>query len=148
LRPLYDESHEFHVEGVPGRLLIPTEPLDSATFAEAIQRILADDRATLLVAEEAQDVLGFAEMYLRDDDPSPYAPARRYAHLQSLAVTSVRRRRGVEDRLLAAAEQWAIEQGASEIRTDVWEFEAGPLPFYERAGYRTLRRTIVKDAAR
>jgi hypothetical protein len=35
--------------------------------------------------------------------------------------------------------------GASEMRLDVWEFAAGPLEFYERLGYRTLRRALVRE---
>lgn len=144
LRRLYDEFHLFHVRGVPDRLLVPAEPQDDGRFRDSIATILGDEHAMLLVAETDGQLVGFAEIYLRDEDASPYRPGRRYAHLQSLAVTEASRRGGIGVRLLHRAEEWAFDQGASEIRTDVWEFDDGPLPFYERDGYSTLRRTLVK----
>jgi len=46
---------------------------------------------------------------------------------------------------MAAAEDWAREHGAAEMRLQTWEFDGDPLPFYIRLGYRTLRRTLVRD---
>jgi GNAT superfamily N-acetyltransferase len=48
---------------------------------------------------------------------------------------------------MAAAEAWARERGATELRLDAWEFAAGPLPFYESLGYQTIKRTLVKPLA-
>ena len=47
--------------------------------------------------------------------------------------------------LVEAAQRWARQKGATEIKLDVWEFDAGPLRFYEKAGYRTLKRTLIKE---
>jgi GNAT superfamily N-acetyltransferase len=46
---------------------------------------------------------------------------------------------------MAAAERWAQEHGAVEMRLQIWEFDGDPLPFYERRGFRTLRRTLVRE---
>jgi GNAT superfamily N-acetyltransferase len=147
LRRLYDEFHAFHVRGVPERLLLPVEPQDDAKFVELIVEVLADERAMLLVAESDGQIVGLAEMYVRDDEASPYKPGQRYGHVQSLAVTEASRRHGIGVLLLREAETWASGQGASEIRTDVWEFAESPLPFYEQAGYQTLRRTLIKRSS-
>jgi GNAT superfamily N-acetyltransferase len=72
---------------------------------------------------------------------------RTYGHLQSLIVTEAARARGVGQRLLQAAEAWAGARGASELQLSCWEFAAGPLGFYEGAGYRTLTRTLVRELA-
>jgi hypothetical protein len=31
------------------------------------------------------------------------------------------------------------------MRLEIWEFPDGPLPFYQRLGYRTIRRTLAKE---
>jgi hypothetical protein len=45
---------------------------------------------------------------------------------------------------MTAAEAWARQHGATEMQLDTWEFDAGPLRFYEKTGYRTLKRVLVK----
>jgi hypothetical protein len=42
------------------------------------------------------------------------------------------------------AETWARERGAEEMRLDIWEFDDGPLPVYEKRGYWTVRREMVR----
>jgi GNAT superfamily N-acetyltransferase len=42
------------------------------------------------------------------------------------------------------AETWARERGAEEMRLDIWEFDDGPLTFYEKRGYGTVRREMVR----
>ena len=31
------------------------------------------------------------------------------------------------------------------MKLDAWEFAAGPLGFYEKNGYKTLKRTLIKE---
>ncbi|HEX5759013.1 MAG TPA: GNAT family N-acetyltransferase [Thermoanaerobaculia bacterium] len=84
-----------------------------------------------LVAEEAGEVVGFVLACL----------ARRgLAHLVTLDVAPERQRGGLGGRLLAAAEEmlWAAGARAIELETPVGE--AGARAFYERHGYRVLRR--------
>lgn len=50
---------------------------------------------------------------------------------------------GIGTQLMQTAHQWATKHGADEARLDVWEFDTGPLPFYEKLGYETLRRQLV-----
>jgi GNAT superfamily N-acetyltransferase len=88
--------------------------------------------------------MGLSEVYLRRDAPHPAAIEYVYGYLQSLIVTASIRRRGLGRQLIAAAEQWSREHGASEMRLACWEFAEGPLPFYEALGYRTMKRTLVR----
>lgn len=143
---LYLAFHEFHVRGLPERLLSLGDPaqFDCAGLIADLGRLLGADDAALLVAERHGAVVGFAEVYLRQTEPERPVVARSYAQLQSLFVAEPERRRGIGRRLLDAAQGWARARGASELQLDVWEFPAGPLDFYERAGYRTLRRTLVR----
>jgi len=145
---LYHEFHEYHVRGVPDRLHSLGEPPDTCAGSELYQtltKIIQDDDAAIFVAETAQRMVGLVEVYLRTDEPNPLRVSRRYGYLQSLMVDEAFRRRGIGTRLMEAAQRWAREKGAVEMRLEMWEFKAGPLEFYAQSGYRTLRRTMVRE---
>jgi GNAT superfamily N-acetyltransferase len=143
LAGLYIELHAFHVEHLPERLRIAGAMPDPA-LEQGIRRILADADSAIFVAEIDGRAAGLAEVSVREPEPNPLRVTRRYAHVQSLAVSRGFRRHGVGARLIEAAQHWAEERGAAEMQLDLWEFAAGPLPFYEALGYRTLKRTMVK----
>ncbi len=144
---LYHEFHEFHVHGVPDRLLSVGQPLETyehSDLYQALARIIEGADSAIFVAETARQLIGFAEVYVRQDEPTPLRPSYRHGYLQSLMVTEAFRGQGVGARLLEASQRWAREKGATEMRVETWEFEAGPLRFYEKNDYRTLRRTLVR----
>lgn len=143
LARLYAEFHEFHVHGVPDRL----RRSESSCLEElhvTIQNIIDNKDAAILVAEINGQLVGLGEVYLREDSPNPLKVQHSYGHLQSMIVTQAYRGRGIGSRILKAVEQWAKARGATEIRLDTWEFREGPLEFYEKYGYRTLRRMLVR----
>ncbi len=145
---MYFESHEFHARHLPGFLRSLGEPTEQERkeVEQGILKILNDNDAVILVAENSGRVIGFAEVHLRQPEASDRAKtATLFAHLQSLVVTEVFRRKGVGARLLKSVEDWAHLHGASELRLDIWEFSAGPLEFYIKSGYRTFRRSLIKD---
>ena len=144
---LYYEFNEFHVQGVPDRLrsLGPPEQQDWTRLQEAFDLIFSSEAAAILLAEVSGSPAGLVEVYLREDSVEndltiPY----RYAHIQSLIVAQQFRKQGLGSLLVEAAQEWAKARAVAEVRLDVWEFDAGPLPFYTRLGYRTLKRTLVK----
>ncbi len=142
---LYFQFHEFHVRGVPGRLvsLGELETFDRSELSASLATIIHRSDSALFVAQVAGECVGLAEVYVRQDESHLARVVYRYGHLQSLIVRADFRRHGIGARLVAAAEQWVREQGAAEMRLDSWEFAEGPLPFYTRQGYHTLRRTLV-----
>lgn len=144
---LYHEFHDFHVLGVPDRLrsLEPQGEGGDSELIDALHRIVDGPDSTLFVAEVSGEVVGLAEVTIREDESNIVRVSRRYGHLQSLMVSESFQQHGLGSLLLEAAQRWAKEKGASEMRLDTWEFPAGPLGFYEIQGYRTLRRTLVKE---
>ena len=148
LRRLYYAFHEFHVLGVPSHLrsLGPYETYDWAAFDKAIDEIFSNPDAVILLIQVKGEPVGFVEVYLKQDDASneaivPY----RYGHVQSLFVTAPLRGTGLGRQLLASAECWVRERDATQIKLDAWEFAAGPLGFYAKNGYKTLKRTLIKE---
>jgi GNAT superfamily N-acetyltransferase len=144
---LYIEFHEFHVRGVPDRLISlgGPDPYDCSEMCPKLENIINNENSAIFLGEVASQPVGFAEVYVREDQPDPARVSRKYGHLQSLMVREEFRRHGGGTRLLEAAEKWGREKGATEMRLETWEFAEGPLEFYEHRGYRTLRRTLVRE---
>ena len=143
LSRLYAEFHEFHVRGVPDRLSRSSN-LRHAELDSALQKIFDSENAAIFVAEVDGQLVGLGEVYIREDAPIPFKVSYKYGHLQSMIVTEAYRGSGIGTRILEAVEQWAKEKNAAEVRLDTWEFKEGPLEFYEKRGYNTLRRTLVR----
>jgi GNAT superfamily N-acetyltransferase len=144
---LYVAFHEFHVRGVPGRLVSLGEPeaFDCTELLANLEKIIDGPDSVIFVAEIESELVGLAEVYLRRDDANSAQAACHYGYLQSLMVREPVRHHGIGTQLVAAAERWANSRGATEIRLDMWEFAEGPLHFYEKSGYRTLRRVMVRE---
>jgi GNAT superfamily N-acetyltransferase len=144
---LYFEFHEFHARHVPAYLRSLGNPSKQAReeLRQKIREIIQGEHSTIFVADFSGQTIGLAEIYLRQPDPTNLALVPTpYAHLQSLVVTEPLRMQGVGEQLLQAAQVWAQENGAAEMRLDIWEFAAGPLGFYEKMEYHTTRRTLAK----
>jgi GNAT superfamily N-acetyltransferase len=143
---LFAEFHEFHVQGMPDRLvsLGEAENYDTPKIRRELEKIMGDVNSEIFLALVDDKAVGFAEVSLREDKPNPARVAYQHGHLQSLLVTEEFRRRGIGEKLLETTERWAKEKGATEMRLDIWEFPEGPLRFYERTGYRTLRRKLIR----
>jgi ribosomal protein S18 acetylase RimI-like enzyme len=147
LVPLYADFHEFHVHGVPDRLRLPDTP-DEIPLRTALREILRRTDAQIFIADFENKLIGFAEIYLRLDEPHPLRVPHRYGYLQCLLISEPFRKSGLGKQLISSAHQWAKEQQATEVHLDVWEFADGPLHFYEKLGYRTLKRHLVTDLLR
>lgn len=142
LAEMYVELHNFHAAAVPSRLRTVGRVDDR--LIHGIRKILANPGAAILIASAGDKVVGFAEVHVRETEEDPAIVQRRYAHLQSLAVSPAYRRQGLGRELVRAAHQWAREHGATEIQVDIWEFPGGPLAFYDKLGYVTERRRMVR----
>jgi GNAT superfamily N-acetyltransferase len=99
------ESHNFHAEGVPSRL-IPVGPADDKLCA-AIADILKNEKAAVFVGCLRGQVTGFVEVYLKETQPDPAVVQRRFAHVQSLMVTASMRRHGIGALLMEAARDYS-----------------------------------------
>jgi GNAT superfamily N-acetyltransferase len=144
LIPLYIEFHEFHVAGVPDRLRIP-ENYNVGLFQTTLSDYIQRPDVGVFVAEHDEQLIGFVEVQRREDPTEDTVVSHRYAHVQSLMVTAQHRKAGLGRALLRAAKEWATAQGVTQLRLDLWEFEAGPLHFYERLGFHTVKRTMAID---
>lgn len=144
---LYLEFHEFHVRGVPDRLRSLGDPAkyDCSEHYPKLEEIIKSEDSAIFLAEVDEKPVGLAEVYIREDKPDPARIQRRYGFLQSLVVTEKIRNQGIGKILVQASERWAKQKGAIEMQLDIWEFAEGPFDFYQKLGYRTLRRTLARE---
>lgn len=147
LTRLYYDFHEFHVIGVPDHLvsLGDRDTYDNSGLKAALEKIFQSDDSIIFLAILDNHAVGLAEIYIREDDPNLTRVTRRHGYLQSLMVDHKFRKQGIGRLLMETAEKWVKDKGATEMRLDIWEFEQGPLDFYESIGYHTLRRKMVRD---
>ena len=136
------ELHEHSATGVPSRLRIAERYDDESRRAYA-DKVLSDANATYLVAVDGGDLIGYAEIHLREAEQDPAVVPVRRAHLQALVVTAGRRQEGVGGLLLKASEDWARAHDADELELDNWIFGGDPGRFYEHAGYAAISEMRV-----
>jgi ribosomal protein S18 acetylase RimI-like enzyme len=98
----------------------------------SFRRFLATAGATLIVAEAAGKLAGYALVL--------YPPRSLLARLYSIAVAPHSGRRGVGPLLLAAAERAARRRGRREMRLEVHEHNGRAIARYEKSGYRLFGR--------
>jgi GNAT superfamily N-acetyltransferase len=123
---LYIEFHEFHARHLPAylRSLGKSSAKERKELRDRILKIIQGDDSSIVVADWSGRVIGLAEIYLRQPDLANQAVVPKlYAHLQSLLVTDDLKLQGIGNQLLHAAETWARDRGAVELRLDIWNFQ-------------------------
>lgn len=98
----------------------------------SFRRFLESTGACVLVAEDAESVVGYGLLLLRQ--------GTALARLYSLAVSPDRRGQGLGARLLEAAEAAAFDHDRIVLRLEVREDNAGARILYENGGYKALGR--------
>ena len=138
---VFADELAHHVALLPDRFQLADPVMPRHWFSE----VLANPNKMLIVAELDGRLVG--QILIIDsastDDPI-YRP-RRYLDVDELAVLADYRRQGIGRRLMAAAEEWAAERGITRIELNVWQANDQAIAFYERLGYRTIRRTMARD---
>ena len=124
---------------------------DEVGLAAYIESELDGGADTLeLVAELNGEVVG--ALWARIEPPHPDAryqllPAvgQTQLHIDYVATSEAHRRRGVGTKLVAAAEEWGRERGATVALTVTYAASPLSIPFWqERMGYRTRSVNLVK----
>jgi ribosomal protein S18 acetylase RimI-like enzyme len=133
------EVDALHREALP---YVYRDPGGPARSGEYIASIIADEHATLLLAERPDQVIGLIHVLIREARDIPILVPRRYAVIENLVVAAGNRRCGVGRALMEAAHRWAQKQSVDHIELGVWEFNQGALAFYEKLGYHTAIRRM------
>jgi [ribosomal protein S18]-alanine N-acetyltransferase len=101
----------------------------SWTPRRVIDRIRCPETA-VLTASEASWIVGFAIMEFGEEE----------AHLELLGIAPGYRRHGIGRSLVSWLEESALTAGISIVRLELRANNRGALHFYQRLGYRPIRR--------
>ncbi len=112
-----------------------------------VEKLILGPDSTILVAESAARLVGFATLLLRQNSGLPIVVPRRCVEVDNLFVDEGHRRAGVGRALLARARAWASAKYAGTIEIGVHEFNTDALRFYEAMGYETSTRRVLSRIA-
>ena len=132
-----------YYSGIDPQAFAGPDPGDAGLGA----RLLADLREVagrrdrfVRVADVDGDAVGFVTATLHE--PQPHAErelmremGQTWATLDALAVRRAHWRQGTGSALAAAAEEWARESGADQVRVTTYAHSPVSVPFYEALGY-------------
>jgi ribosomal protein S18 acetylase RimI-like enzyme len=139
VQALYAEIGALHADALPDRFSVA--PMhDTAT----LMALIDEPSASLLVAEDAGQIVGLLELRVVTFVDRPPLTDRTFLSIESLIVGSHSRRRGVGRTLMAAAEQSASERGIDTIELNVYVFNTVALDLYRQLGYTPLAQRLAK----
>lgn len=141
---LAEEVNAAHHAWAPEAFDPPGEP---ARWVATLAPLLGRADATLLVAETASQVTGYAALVL-DAPQALFRRQRRIARLHGLAVAARLRGLGTGRALAAAARDWALGRGADALVVEVWDENEAAIGFYGRLGWGDRSREMGLDLAR
>ncbi|MGZ8492482.1 MAG: N-acetyltransferase family protein [Gemmatirosa sp.] len=137
------EVHAIHVAALPHIFQPATATV--ATPAD-MARLAAQPGQLLLVAVDADTVVGYAHAEAQATPDTSYKRAAARLHVHAMAVTAAHRGRGVGQALLAAVRAEAAVRGMDGVSLEVYAFNDAARAFYEREGFVVERARMVCDA--
>lgn len=135
---LRKQVNDIHVEGRPDvfKAGFGSEMRD---FAKVI---ISGENSNIIVAERSGVICGMASVDYANKLETPFGNARRFYHVQEIAVDVKYRRQGVAKELLEFMIADAKKRNLGKIELDVWEFNDSAIEFYQAAGFRQTRRWL------
>lgn len=130
--------HVDHARAVPTHFREGGSPLPEDYFHDLIQAPSAE----VLVAEHAQEVVGFIILKIHEASAVPALQPRRTVYVSLIAVDASRRGQGIGTTLMQAAIAWGRAHEVDGMELRVSEFNGPAIAFYEHLGMRTETRIM------
>ncbi len=122
------------------RQLWPDYETDEMTDAlTAIQR--SPIEAAFLLRTDSRQAVGFVNLSLRYDYV-PGATKRPVAYVEGIFVLAQFRQQGLGKLLIEQAEEWARQQGCSELASDVLQDNPASQAFHKKVGFDEVDRVV------
>jgi ribosomal protein S18 acetylase RimI-like enzyme len=148
VRGLWLELHRYH-RTLPGALpLVEDDTLSWDRRRALYLDRLRSETGFLVLAMEAETVVGYALVCIEQGPDDTFAVGDRYAELFSLSVAPQRRARGIGTQLLDFVERELTQRSIYEIRVAVMVGNAGAQHLYERRGYQPAEMVLYKFGSR
>jgi ribosomal protein S18 acetylase RimI-like enzyme len=140
-REVIADTFVFHQQAVPEFFRATDTPPPTRQFITE----LIENGGALFLAQDGEVVVGFLTIRVRQAPDELYLAPVCEAIIDNLGIKTDRRRQGIGQKLMEAAQEWARQQRASRVQLTVWEFNVGAIAFYESLGYETLSRSMWKS---
>jgi len=98
-----------------------------------LEGMIHDPGVELLVAQLGEQLVGSG--YARIEVAKQYLEHRYHAYLGFMYVKPDCRGMGINQKIIAALNNWAKEHGINELRLDVYEQNLAAIKAYEKAGF-------------
>jgi ribosomal protein S18 acetylase RimI-like enzyme len=134
------DGGELHSQALPTLL----RPPGFSTTLEFVKGFLADSNAQVLLAELNDRIIGFVHFNRTEQTEHPAKVARSFISVSSLMVQEEYRHQGIGSALMREVHNWAEKQAIHDIELHVYEFNRPALNFYEKLGYHTTSRRMMK----
>ena len=99
-----------------------------------LEAMIAADHIEILVAELHNQLIGSG--YARIEEAKPYLQHKKHAYLGFMYVIPEYRGKGVNQKIIEALKQWAIQQNITELRLDVYNDNLPAIKAYEKTGFK------------
>ena len=140
---LMDLMNRLHYEAVPHLM----KPNKIPFFTQqGFANILADAKQRLIVACDGSYVCGYASLRLIDPQHErtfPFIDSKR-VHVDEIITDVGYRNCGVGKALMATAEAWTREVGATKMTLNVFNFNTPAMKFYDNLGFQFLTTAMEK----
>lgn len=116
------------------------------TEFEYCKKILKSKDQTAFLVMQNHDYIAFAYLSLRNDFVEG-ATSYPVAYLEGIYVKEAFRKAGVASKLINRAEQWAKENGCSQLASDVEIHNKQSIRFHQKSGFKEENRVVcfIKD---
>jgi ribosomal protein S18 acetylase RimI-like enzyme len=99
-----------------------------------IAEMIKAQHIEVIVAELNGEIIGSG--YARIENSKVYLKHPKHAYLGFMYVKPEHRGKGVNKKVIAALQQWAISQGITEFRLDVYDDNTPAVKVYEKIGFK------------
>ncbi|MGE5221572.1 MAG: N-acetyltransferase family protein [Omnitrophica WOR_2 bacterium] len=138
---LFDEVDALHRDNLPHIFRKPDGPVREWGYYIGL---LEDETVGLFVAEAENKLIAYIIAVVSDVPAIPLYVPRRCVIVDNLGVKSEFRGHGAGRLLMDTVHEWAVAKGATDSELSVYEFNKIAIAFYEKLGYKTLKRRLHK----
>lgn len=136
INELRKQVNDIHVEGRPDIFKAGF----GAELRDYAQVLMNGENSDIIVAERDGVICGMACVDYVNKPETPWGNARRFYHVQEIAVDANHRRQGVARELFEFMIAETKKRKLRKIELDVWKFNDSAIEFYQAVGFREMRR--------
>lgn len=138
------EINKTHAESAP----IVFKPVSEVGADRHLwEKVLQKKNGITLVAENENCVIAFVTAVIEQNVDIVFLQEHKLCRVGTIVVSGSEQKSGVGSQLMIGVERWALEQGASEIRLEVMEFNTHAQNFYSKHGYCVQSKTMSRVIA-